>query len=52
MIECLAIKDIYAKIAVVYADALVKALDEPSISVDELKKECKKHFKIGELFEK
>lgn len=42
IIECIAIKDIYAKVAVMYADELIKVLDNPEINVEEVKKEIKK----------
>lgn len=48
VLESLAIKDIYAKIAVLYADALVDALDKDP---DELEKWCKDELKIH-IFQK
>jgi len=44
ILESLAIKDIYAKVAVLYADALVDALDKDP---DELEKWCKEEFKFS-----
>ena len=44
VLESLAIKDIYAKVAVLYADALVNALDKNS---DELEKWCKEEMKFS-----
>lgn len=40
--ECLLIKEIYAKIAVLYADELLKALEEPEINIEDLKNKIKK----------
>ena len=44
VLESLAIKDIYAKVAVLYADALVDALDKKP---DELEKWCKEELKFS-----
>lgn len=42
ILESLAIKEIYAKVAVMYADELIKALEEPEISMEEIKKKLLK----------
>ena len=42
IIECIAIKDVYTKVAVMYADELIKALDKHEINIEELKNEIKK----------
>lgn len=44
LIQSLAIKDVYAKVAVLYADALVDALDKKP---DELEKWCKEELKFS-----
>ena len=44
VLESLAIKDIYAKVAVLYADALINALDEKP---DELEKWYKDELKFS-----
>ena len=44
VLESLAIKDIYAKVAVLYADALVNALDKDPV---ELEKWCKDELKFS-----
>ena len=45
IIECLTIKDIYAKAAVLYADELIKALEEPEINAKLIHEEFIKYFK-------
>ncbi len=45
VIECIAIKEIYAKIAVIYADELIKALDEPEINIKDVEKRLKEIIK-------
>ena len=45
VIECIAIKEIYAKIAVMYADELIKALDEPEINIKDVEKRLKEIIK-------
>ena len=42
ILESIAIKEIYAKIAVMYADELIKALEEPEINLEEIKKKLLK----------
>ena len=42
ILESLAIKEIYAKVAVMYADELIKALEEPEINLEEIKKKLLK----------
>ena len=42
ILESLAIKEIYTKVAVMYADELIKALEEPEISLEEIKKKLLK----------
>lgn len=44
VLESLAIKDIYARVAVLYADSLVNALDEEP---DKLEKWCKDELKFS-----
>lgn len=44
VLESLAIKDVYAKVAVLYADALVNALDKKPY---ELEKWCKDELKFS-----
>ena len=44
VLESLTIKDVYAKVAVLYADALVNALDKKP---DELEKWCKDELKFS-----
>lgn len=41
VIECLAVKDLYADIAVLYADALIAALDKPKIDSKSILKRIK-----------
>ena len=38
VVESVAIKDIYAEVAVLYADALIEALEKPEINVKDLLK--------------
>jgi len=45
VIECIAIKEIYAKIAVMYADELIKALDTPEINIKDVEKRLKEIIK-------
>lgn len=45
VIECIAIKEIYAKIAVMYADELIKTLDEPEINIKDVEKRLKEIIK-------
>ena len=45
VVESLAIKDIYAKAAVLYADALVDALELDHIELKTIMEEIKKKFK-------
>ena len=45
VIECIVIKEIYAKIAVMYADELIKALDEPEINIKDVEKRLKEIIK-------
>ena len=46
VIECIAIKEIYAKVAVMYADELIKALDAPEINIKDVEKRLKEMIKI------
>ena len=51
VLECLGIKEIYAKTAVLYADELIKALEEPEPNLKNAYEELKTHLipKNGQL---